>query len=299
MNNIGEIAMIVACSNSLGIAAIVARRLKDRLVIPEKRVFPDGELYVRVPAEPDERAIVINSLLPPQDRSFMELLLTVEALRGMGVDDVTLVIPYMAYSRQDKRFLPGEPISLKVILETLSTLGASEIVTIDVHNEEGLRKIAKIKVTNLLPTREFAKYFKERLNPRTVVLAPDKGALKRASTLAGELGLDYDYIEKVRDRVSGEVKALPKEINVEDKDVLIVDDIISTGGTIALAARSIKERGGKDIYAVCTHALLVHNALDKIYESGVSEVIATDTVPSPVSKITIAPLIVEYLVKKY
>jgi len=287
--------MIVAGSNSQGMAAIISRELNEKLVMIERKIFPDGELYVRISSEPEERAIVVQSLTPPQDRSLMELFLIVDSLKGLNVNDIIAVIPYLAYARQDKRFLTGEPITLKVVLDTLRGLGVSKVLTVDVHNEKQFKKFMGDNGINILPTEIIAEYFKDRLSSNSIVLAPDKGALWRAKSVAEKLGLRYDYIEKKRDRTTGEIKALPKELDVSDKDVLIVDDIISTGRTIALAARNLKEKNAKKIYVACTHAVLVENALDRIYQNGVLEVVATDTLPSPISKLSIAPLLVRYL----
>lgn len=288
--------MIVATSSSNGIAARISKILKVDMIRLEEKIFPDGEIYVRVPAKVNGDAVVVCSLNPPQERNFLLLSLSIEALVGAGAENVIAVVPYMSYARQDKRFLDGEAISIKVILKTIESVGASALLAVDVHSQSSLDEWLTIPHANILPSRAVAEFFRDRLrNP--LVLAPDAGALWRARSVAELMGAPYDYIEKRRDRVTGEVIALPKDMDVEGRDVLIVDDIISTGGTLALAARSVKERGARGVYAACTHALLVRGALDRVISSGVDEVVATDTVPSPISKITVAPLIAEELAK--
>ncbi len=280
--------------SSNGIGAQIALALNEKMILVQRKRFPDGEQYIRIPEKPEGRAIVIQSLYSPQSERLFELLLIIEALSGMGTDNITVVVPYLAYARQDKRFLEGEPISAKVVLRSLEAFGTDLLITVDIHKEDTLKEWLSIPYRNIIPYKEVATYFKNKLeNP--IVLAPDRGALRRAKLVAGELGAEFDYLVKSRDRVTGEVTALPKEISVKGKDVLIVDDIISTGGTVALATKSVLSRGAKSVYAFCTHAVMVEGALDKLLKVGVKEVVATDTVPSPVSRISVAPSIVEIL----
>lgn len=275
-----------------GLAARIAKLLKDRLMFAEKKVFPDGESYVRIPEKPEGAAIIVHSLSYPQEKRLMELMLAIDALKGVGADTVIAVIPYMAYARQDKRFLEGEPISIKVVLKSLEAAGADALLTVDIHKPSVLEEWLSIPSINVVPYREIAEYFREKVSS-PIVLAPDKGALDRASRVAEYIGADFDYLVKERDRVTGEVKALPKELEVRDREVIIVDDIISTGGTMSLAAKHSLERGARRVYAACTHAVMVKGALDRLLFSGIEEVVATDTVPSPVSKITIAESVAE------
>ncbi len=277
---------VVATPASNGIAARLARAIKADLVIVESKTFPDGETYVRVPQRLNDTVVVVHSLHPPQDSNFLKLLLVLDAVRGAGAREVVAVVPYLAYARQDKRFLEGEPVSVGVVLKSIEAAGASALVAVDIHAPKSLDQWLTIPHANAMPVPELAEYFKGKLQGDAIVLAPDAGALERAKLAASVLGVDYDYIEKRRDRVTGEVQALPKSLDVMDKTVLIVDDIISTGGTIALASKSALENGAREVYAACTHALLVSGALDKIYAAGVSDVVATDTVPSPVSKVS-------------
>ncbi len=168
------------------------------------------------------------------------------------------------------------------------------MVTVDIHQPRSLDEWLSIPHVNVLPVKELADYFRVKLG-QGVVLAPDKGALHRAKEAAKVLGLSYDYLEKIRDRVTGEVTISPKEIDVSGKNVLIIDDIISTGGTIALAARGMLKMGAANVYVACTHALLVKGALDRIYHEGVKEAAASDSVPSPISKVSVAEAILRGL----
>lgn len=280
-------ASVVATSSSAGLAARLARSLGADLLLMEEKTFPDGECYVRVPARPSPLTVLVHTTYPDQDRRLVQLFLAVEALKGAGVDRLVLAVPYLAYARQDRRFLEGEPVSVGAVLRTLEGLGVDALVTVDVHKPESLHEWLRIPHANVLPIRELAAYLGSRVED-PVVVAPDRGALHRAEAMARALNAEYDYLEKARDRVTGEVTVKPKEVDVAGRDVVIVDDIISTGGTIALAAKSLSGAGPRRVYVACTHALLVAGALDKIYWWGVEEVVATDTVASPVSKVSVA-----------
>ena len=285
---------VVATSFSNGIAAKLAEKLGARLVRAEEKSFPDGESYLRIPEKLGGTTLIVHSLYAPQDVAYMKLLMAVDAAKGAGADRVVVAIPYVAYARQDKRFLEGEPITVSIVLRGLETAGADALVTVDIHQPRSLDEWLSIPHVNVLPVKELADYFRVKLG-QGVVLAPDKGALHRAEEAAKVLGLSYDYLENTRDRVTGEVAISPKEIDVSRKNVLIIDDIISTGGTIALAARSMLKMGAANVYVACTHALLVKGALDRIYHEGVKEAAATDSVPSPISKVSVAEAILRGL----
>ena len=285
---------VLALSHSNGIAARISKYLDIPLIRAQRKKFPDGEIYVRIPQALDDTTIIVQSLEYPQSENFIELLECIEAARGLNTQRIITIIPYLAYARQDKRFLEGEPITVKIILKTLESLGVDALITVDIHQERSLKEWLSIPARNVLPYKEIASYFKNKLES-PLVLAPDKGALKRAKLVAEQLNTDFDYNEKKRDRITGEVTVLPRKINVENRDIIIVDDIISTGGTITLATKSALENGANRVYVACTHALLINGALDRIFSAGATEVVATDTVKSPISKISVAPTLANAL----
>jgi ribose-phosphate pyrophosphokinase len=271
-------AVIVPGRNYLEQAAKVASTLNYPIAKVLWKEFPDGEQYVRI-ENPDllssRTAVVVNTMYPGQDKSVMETLMLVDACLRAGAVDVKLVIPYLAYSRQDKLFLAGEPVSFSIVLKTLRHLGATGLVTVDSHNPDKLTefqgRVVNLLVSDLL-VQEALKYSS---NP--IVIAPDKGALKRAEHAAVKLGLRFDYLVKTRDRVTGQVSYQPREIRIGGEDIVIVDDIISTGGTIAESSKLLLEAGASSVIVAATHGLLIGNALEKIRAAGVRKVILANT----------------------
>ncbi len=246
------------------------------MVKPLYKRFPDGETYVRIPVKGPGRAVIVQSIAPPQDSSLLTAMLLADAAKRAGFERVALAAPYMAYSRQDKVFLEGEPLSLDVVLRALYYSGVDEFYTLEIHRR-GSEKMFPGKSYNITPFKDLAPLVKTRES--TVVIAPDRGALERARELAEAVGLEYDYLEKQRDRVTGEILLEPKRLDVEGRHVILVDDIISTGGTIAKAAKMLRGQGARSVEVMVIHALMVGDALARLKESGVSRVYACNTLP--------------------
>ncbi len=255
----------------------LAEALGAELVDAESKVFPDGETYVRIGRPVAGKiAVIVQSMYPNQNDKFVELLLLVEAARGLGASRVIVVAPYTAYARQDRRFREGEPISIKAVLSALRAVGAHAFITIDIHKPESLNFFEGPSV-NVDPSPLFAEALRNEKD--VIVVAPDRGALHRAEKLAERLGSPYDYLEKFRDRVTGEITMKPKSLPVKGKTVILVDDIISTGGTIAKAASILREQGAERIIVAVSHALLVGNAMEKLAKARIDRILALDTVP--------------------
>ncbi len=273
----------------------LAELIGAQLVKVEYKRFPDGESYIRLPANVDgEEVIVVQTTYPEQDKRLVELLLMIEAAKDLGARKVTAVVPYLAYARQDRRFRDGEALSVKTVLKLIEAAGADKFVTVDIHKEESLSWL-NIEGVNVTAVDLLGKHLGEKRLSNPVVIAPDAGAKWRAEKAASILGGETVVLEKHRDRITGEIVTKEVEVDLRGKDVVIIDDLISTGGTIANAANIAKEKGAERVYVACTHALLIGAAMEKMVKAGVDEVIATDTVPSPVSVVGVAPAIAKVL----
>ncbi|BAD86424.1 phosphoribosylpyrophosphate synthetase [Thermococcus kodakarensis KOD1] len=259
------------------------RNAGAKILEVEIKRFPDGEKYVRVMGNGDE-ATVVSSTFYPQDEKIVELLLLGDALREKGFEKLKLVVPYFAYSRQDRVTKDGEPISVRAVMRALG-IYYEELYIFDTHNPETLRFFPG-KAVNVSPARVIGEYFREKLGDG-LVLAPDKGALERARAVAEVLGLEYSHFEKRRISPT-EVEMHPVDVDVKGKNVLIVDDIISTGGTMVRAAELLRKLGAKKIYVSATHGVFAEGAIERVSRA-VDELAVTNTIPTPVSRISIVP----------
>lgn len=256
------------------------------------RVFPDGESYVRVEDDlKGEVAIVVQSCPPPQDKRVIELLQLIDASLRAGASKVIAVVPYFAYSRQDKVFLPHEALTSRIIARVVEAVGASSLITVNVHSELVLSYFERIKALSVNAFPEIANYLASLGLRDPLVLSPDKKRYPDAQRVAKLIAGEAAFLEKKRDLETGEVTTEEKALAIEGRDVVIVDDIISTGGTIVNAAKIISKGSPKRIIAACVHGLYVANALEKLAAAGVGEIISTDTVESRTSKVTVAKAI--------
>lgn len=280
---------VVAGSAGEKVARAVGLALKAEVLPVERRRFPDGEGYVRLlAAAKDEDVVLVNSTLP--DQNLVETLLLQDALHRARAATITTVVPYYAYARQDRSFQDGETVSAQAVAELLE-LKTDRFVTVDPHKEHILGFFGvEAHAATCVP--EIAEWL--RKEGVDLVLAPDKGALERASAVGKLLGADVDHLEKTR-LTGTEVRMAPKNLNVKDRKVAIVDDLISTGGTIATAAAELKRQGAANVYAACTHGLFVGGGLDRILQSGCDKVAAADTLENAVAEIPCAPGIVRAL----
>jgi len=280
---------VIGGSTSKSTARELSSLLKASLVETEMKRFPDGELYLRLLEDVSgEDVIVVQTAYP--DGNIIELLLLLNAIREAGGERITAVIPYLGYARQDRRFNDGEPVSAKVIAEVIS-INADEVITVDPHKEYIL-DFFNIPSRSCSAVSLLAEYLKDR--DIELVLAPDKGAMMRAKQAAEILNVEYDYLEKTRIDATT-IQITPKEMKVSGKKIAIIDDIISTGGTMAKAIKELKKQGAESVYAACTHGLFVGEAARKIQSAGCDEIISTDTIPNPYIKVQIAPLLFKML----
>ncbi len=275
------------------LAARIATELGGTASLCEFKKFPDGELYTRVVDDlKDEEVTIVQSLMA--DTGLISLLQLIDAVEEAHTTAV--VIPYLGYARQDKRFKPGEAISSRAIARGICFAGiVDKIYVVNVHNRAVLQYF-DVDAKELDATSLIGDYIARKKIAKPVIIGPDEGARELAKAVAAPHGFDYDVLEKKRIS-SEEVQIKPKEVSVEGKNVVIVDDIISTGGTIAEAASMLKARDANDIYVACIHGLFVQNAPIRILNAGVKDIIATDTIQSIFSEISVAKIIAEELAK--
>lgn len=275
----------------------VAEILHAQIIPIKIKFFPDGEYALRFEGElAGEEVTLVQTTGPPQDKNLMQLLLMLDAAKDLGAKRITAVIPYLAFARQDKRFLQGEVISAETIAKLIEVFAIDRFITINVHSENTLKRLST-PTENLSAIPLLATHFRNMGLDGAFSLSPDKGAIKLAEEANNVLEGGYGWLHKERDRYTGEIKIEDKSLNVKARDVIVFDDIISTGGTIARAVKMLKSQGARRVYAACAHPLLVGDAKNKILQSGAEEIFATDSVPSTVKTVSLAPLIAEALAK--
>jgi len=292
------IFLIVIAGPSSQILGIKTAKLLGAKLLPlDFRTFPEGTSYVRVDGDVSgEHVVIIHSTYPNQNERLMQLYLMLDAVRDMNAKKVTLVVPYFAYARQHRRFKPGEAISAKTIAQILQSLGADEIFVVNIHNIEALSYFS-IPAENLNAMTVIGEYLKGLELEDPMVVAPDDGAIGLAETVGRILNAPYINFEKHRDFETNAIVMEGKELDLKGRDVAIVDDMIATGGTMAEAISIVKKQGARHVYAAAVHPLLIGNARFKLLTAGAEAIIATDTIPSDVTTVTVSKLIADALAR--
>ena len=267
----------------------------------DHRIFPDGESYIKVyPDLKGETVVIVQTTAPSQDQRLIQLFMMVRTVKELGAARVICVVPYLAYSRQDKRFLDGEAYSLDLVIKIMSDLGVDDLVVADVHSKASLDLVNAnyaIRVHNVSGTALLAGYLKENGFDGAYSLSPDKGAIHLAKAADAVLGGGYGFFEKVRNRRTGEIEMKVKDLEISGRKAVVFDDIISSGGTMARAIEGLKGQGAEKVAAACTHALFMGEAGDRIRTAGADFVVFTDSVETSTEgvSLTLAPLVVREL----
>ena len=279
--------IVIGGSASMDLAKELASVMGCDYIQAATTTFPDGECYTRIDEEKlDDDVDIVQTTSP--DSKIIELLLMQDAVRRLGAKSITLVIPYFGYARQDRVFKPGEPESAKVMCQHLD-MNCDRVINVDIHKEAVLNYFNHPH-KDLKAAPVIAEYFKGK--GIDMVLSPDIGAAGRAKMVGEVMGVPYDHLEKTR--LSGtDVRIAPAKADVKGKKVLIVDDMISTGGTIIAAAYALREAGAAGISVACTHGVFVNNAIEKFTGSSLDALLSCNTLNNPVSHISVASLIAE------
>ncbi len=278
---------VIVGKSSEDLAKKLSRKINANLVKSEIRIFADGESKITLNGKiSKKKAVVVQSIYPPVDTNLIQALSLISKAKETA-SEVIAVIPYMGYARQDREFLPGEIVTMKVLGKLFKGAGASKIIAVDIHSVIGFKHFT-IKTKNVSAIPELVQYVKKLSLKNPLVISPDQGGKDRAQEFAKELGSEYIALEKKRDRKTGKVQIKTKNIDVANRDLILVDDMISTGGSIVKATQFLKKQKCKKVYVACTHALLMNDAERKIKRAGVTKIVSTNTIPSKTSIVDIS-----------
>lgn len=297
-----KILIVGPASQILGIQ--IAQELNIEYFNTESKTFPDGENYLRINLDDEswiegKEVIIVQSTGPSssgnQNARLIELFMMIDAVKRMGAEKIVVVIPYLAYARQDKIFRPGECKFANLVLCLIDSMRIDELYVVDVHSPKMFEEV-QCKWINIDSMKILADYIKSLSVKNIVVVAPDKGAVERSKAFAKHFGeaVPVDFFEKTRDVKTGEI-TMSGKLSLKNRDVVVSDDIIATGGTMAKAIKLSKEGGANRVFAVATHALLLQNAKFRIIKAGADEIIGTDSIDNEASKVSLAKAIVDYL----
>jgi len=304
--------LILNGSNSTSLGEKIAIELGIKFENITTRIFPDGETYVRINTDVNDRnAIIVQTMFPNQNDSLMEFLLIADAAKDLGARTVTGVVPYLAYSRQDTRFQAGEALSIKTVANLMKSVGVEKLITVDTHyqhKEPGEFNLFGLKCINVSAGRLLLNHIKEKIDLDLMTIGPDLGSSEMIKYATGE---EMYLTKEKRCPVCGkpasecqcrikkkkyEITEVESKYNFHGKNVVVLDDIIASGGTMIKAVNKIKSEGAKKVIAAATHGLFMKDSLIQLKEI-TDYLVVTDSVMTPVSDVSVAPLIVEALKK--
>ena len=256
----------------------IAKYLKTKLVNSSIRKFADGEIYIEINENIRGNSIfIIQSVSSTANDNLMELLLSIDALKRSSAKNITAVIPYFGYARQDRKVVPRTSISAKLVSNLITKAGADRVVTVDLHAGQ-IQGFFDIPVDNLFATPIFARHVRKKIKSKKIIcVAPDVGGTERARALGKLLNVGLAIVDKRRPK-PGQSQVMNVIGDVKDQTCIIVDDIIDSGGTIVNAAKALKQRGAKEVYVYITHGVLSGDAVKKIKNSVIKNLVITDTI---------------------
>jgi len=282
---------LIAGDSSKELAKKISKKINANLVRSEVKIFPDGESKITLKGKLSKnKTVVVQSIFPPVDSNLIHTLSLISRAKDSS-KEVVLVTPYLGYARQDREFLPGEIVTMKVLAQLFKGVGASKVIVVDIHSKIGL-KYFKIKSENISAIPDLVRYCKKITLKNPLVVSPDQGGKERAKEFADKFGSDFIALKKQRNRKTGKVQIKTEGLDeVRNRDVILVDDMISTGGSIIKATEFLKKHNCNRVFVACTHALLMNDAEKKIKKSGVTRVISTNTIPGKTSVVDISSTI--------
>tara|TARA_A100001015_G_scaffold258176_1_gene301278 strand:- start:756 stop:1688 length:933 start_codon:yes stop_codon:yes gene_type:complete len=256
----------------------IAKYLRSKLINSSIRKFSDGEIYVEINENIRGNSIfIIQSISSPANDNLMELLLCIDALKRSSAKNITAVIPYFGYARQDRKVVPRTSISAKLVSNLITKAGADRVVTVDLHAGQ-IQGFFDIPVDNLFATPIFARHIKKKIKSKKIIcVAPDVGGTERARALGKLLNVGLAIVDKRRPK-PGQSQVMNVIGDVKGKTCIIVDDIIDSGGTIVNSAKALMQRGAKEVYVYITHGVLSGDAVKKIKISLIKNLVITDTI---------------------
>ena len=294
---------LIAGSANPALAEKISTIIDVPLTDPRLRRFPDGEINVKI--EDSMRGhdvFVIQPTSPPVNEHLMELFIILDALRRASAGRVTAVVPYYGYARKERKTQPREPISAKLVANFITLAGADRLLLLDLH-AEAIEGFFDVPTDHLSPHRIFADYLKTLNLHRITIVAPDAGGGRRAEAVANNLAAPIAFGYKRRSS-DDEVELIAVSGDVKGRDCVVVEDIITTGGTIAKLAVALRSQGASKVLIAATHPVLTGDAVERLKKADVDEVIVTDSVPIPPEKLgppitvlSVAPLLAEAIIR--
>jgi len=302
----GNGIFIFSGNSNPALAEKICGYLKIPLGGAKVTTFSDGEIQIEIHENVRAKDVfVIQSTCAPVNDNLVELLLMIDAFKRSSARRITAVVPYYGYSRQDKKVVPRVPISAKLVADMITVAGAHRVITLDLHAGQ-IQGFFNIPVDNLFAAPVLISYIRRRFDHNLAIVSPDAGGVERARAFAKRLDADLAIIDKRRS-APNQAKAMAVIGNVQDKVVVILDDMVDTAGTLVEAAEALSCQGAREIHACCAHPVLSGPAVDRITDSALRSVVVTDTIPlkpnaqacNKIHVLSIAELVGEAIVRSY
>jgi ribose-phosphate pyrophosphokinase len=293
-NSLGQNALlspevVIAGPSSIDLATSISKAMGLSMICPELRVFSDGESKIRIKEKlGNKTCIIVQSAFPPQvDRHILQTLMLLKKCVDDSAKNIIIVVPYMAYARQDSAFLQGEVVTTELLANMYENFGAHNMITVDIHSLRALsyyeKKMHSINVSAIPLLAGYAKSKVGMNMDNSITVSPDEGGFRRAKSFALQLNNNVTCMKKTRDRSTGEIKVDHlSSLNgdqIRGLDIALIDDIVSTGSTIIKAAKILKSCGCRGITVMCSHALMTEESTKQIKAAGVDKIVTTNSVP--------------------